>query len=146
MEAFYLSLLKVVIKRPNFRLYDRTTIVRVKQFYLDDGHFIIWPKAWVFYNNFLIKINKMLQLFNFCIKFFSRIAIFNQKMYYLLLRKLLSRSSVKKLLNKIDYSLKSNFHVSITVSLPVVYSQLLSTYDNQYNNKGSKQLLHVLFI
>ena len=53
-EAFYLSLLKVVIK--SFQSKNKMILVRVKllklQFYPDDGHFIVWPKAWYFYNNF----------------------------------------------------------------------------------------------
>ena len=96
-EAFYLSLIKkVVVKRPRFRSNNKTTITRVnllkplsfhlakhrqkifcftsslhipkKQFYPDDGRFIIWPNAWSFYNNVSLKTNKMLPLFNFCIK------------------------------------------------------------------------------
>ena len=34
-----------------------------------------------FYNNFLIKINKMLPLFNFCIKVFARIDTFILKVF-----------------------------------------------------------------
>ena len=87
---------KVVVKRPRFRSNNKTTITRVKllkplsfhlakhrqkifcftsslhipkkQFYPDDGRFIIWPNAWSFYNNVSLKTNKMLPLFNFCIK------------------------------------------------------------------------------
>ena len=51
-KEFYLSLLKVVVKRSSFRSYNKMTIVRIKQFYPDDGHFIIWPKDLSFYNNF----------------------------------------------------------------------------------------------
>ena len=67
---------KVVAKRLSFRSYNKTTIVRIKLFYPGDGHFIIWPKAWSFYNNFWLKINIMLPLFNFCVKFFAQINTF----------------------------------------------------------------------
>ena len=53
-----------IIKRPS-----------LGEFYPDDGRFIFWPEAWSFYN-FLLKINKMLPLFNFCIKVFVRIETF----------------------------------------------------------------------
>ena len=66
-NILFIFIKKLLQKGQTFQSYDKAAIVRVK---------LLKPKARSFDNNFLIKINKMLSLFNFCIKVFSRIDTF----------------------------------------------------------------------
>ena len=68
----FIYFIKSCYKRPSLQSYNKMTIVRVKLFYPDDGHFIVWLKTW----SFITKINKKLLSLKFCIKIFTRIDTF----------------------------------------------------------------------